>query len=144
MQTGGIFLNERSERVASLGQFAFLAQFRRGLKFRQADVRRRLGRNVAALLVTHGDLLFKTPCEVASLAVKFLLENPECEKNARHCRREKLSRQLWILDTRGAALWAANKGRGDARIGSFPLDHEVLRLLEIFFFHLHFYIRQRL
>src|SRR5207253_8740954 len=57
MQTGGIFLNERSERVASLGQFALLAQFRRGLKFRQADGRRRLGRNVAALLVTHGDVL---------------------------------------------------------------------------------------
>src|SRR5207245_4045413 len=93
---------------------------------------------------TERALLFKTPGEVAILAVKFLLENPECEKNARHCRREKLSRQLWILDTRGAALWAANKGRGDARIGGFALDHEVLRLLEILFFHLHFHIRQRL
>ena len=59
MQIGRIFLNEGAERVASFGQFVFLAQLRRRLKFRQTDIGRRRGRYVTALLVSHRNFLFE-------------------------------------------------------------------------------------
>jgi hypothetical protein len=53
-----IFLDERDERIASLGQLAFLAELRGCLKFRQAYVRCRCRRDFATLLLFHGDFLF--------------------------------------------------------------------------------------
>src|SRR5260370_33840437 len=58
MLSGGIFLDERDERIASFGQFPVLSQLCRRLKFRQTDVRRGWRSNFAALLLFDCDFFF--------------------------------------------------------------------------------------
>src|SRR6266478_1623790 len=58
VQSGWIFLDEGDERVASFGQFPFLPQLRRRLKFGETDVRRGRRRNFSALFLFHCHFLF--------------------------------------------------------------------------------------
>ncbi len=55
MLSRGIFLDKGDECIASFGQFPFLSQLRRRLKFRQADVRGRRRSNFSTLLFFYRD-----------------------------------------------------------------------------------------
>ena len=58
MQSGGIFLDKRDERVTGFGQLPLLSQLRRRLKLGEADVGRRRWRDFSTLLLFHCDLRF--------------------------------------------------------------------------------------
>src|ERR1700748_2668646 len=62
-----------------------------------------------------------SPGEMAILAIKFLRENFQCEKNARDSRRNEFPGQLRIFDPGRLALRATNRG-ADLRIARFALQ----------------------
>ena len=55
MQPGGIFFNKSDQRVARFGQFSFLSQLGRRLKFGQTYIRCRRRGNFTALLLFNFD-----------------------------------------------------------------------------------------
>src|SRR5881394_1234350 len=84
-----------------------------------------------------------SPGEMAILAIEFLWENFHREKNARDSRGDELPGQLRIFDSGRPALRATNC-RADLRIGRFPIEQQLVRLLEIVLVDQHFRARLRL